>query len=351
MLKPAWRLSTPTCATAGSRWVVSRNVLVTAGSRRVPLVQAFQRALAATPEGGVVVVTDVNPMSPAVYAADRAFRVPLSIEAGYIDQILSIAIGEGVGLVVPTIDDELALFGEAAPRFEAAGIRVAVSSPETTSLCDDKFRTCQVLRERGVAAAASWLPDALPAAPSFPLFVKPRHGRGGVGAYAIRNAGDLRFFLDYVADPIIQEYLDGPEFTIDVLCDFSGRVLSIVPRRRDVIRAGVIDRGCTVNHPGLIALAQACASALPFVGAINIQCRIVNGVPVIFEINPRFSGGIPLTIEAGADFPRMLVDLAAGRDVPPAIGQFRDRLWMTNYEASVFLTDGEVELRAYGEVA
>ena len=327
------------------------NVLVTAGSRRVPLVQAFQRALASTPGGGVVVVTDVNPMSPAVYAADRAFRVPLSVEPQYIDRILEIAIGESAGLIVPTIDDELVLFGEAAPRFAAAGIRVAVSAPATTSLCDDKYLTCAALRANGVTAATSWLPSELPATPAFPLFVKPRRGRGGIGAYAIRNTKDLEFFLGYVADPIVQEYLDGPEFTIDMLCDFDGRVLSIVPRRRDVIRAGVIDRGCTVNHPDLIALAQACAAALPFIGAINIQCRMVGGRPVVFEINPRFSGGIPLTIESGADFPKMLVDLAAGRAVEPAIGRFRDRLWMTNYEASVFLTDGEVELPEYGEVA
>jgi carbamoyl-phosphate synthase large subunit len=327
------------------------NVLVTAGSRRVPLVQAFQRALASVPGGGVVVVTDVNPMSPAVYAADRAFRVPLSVAPDYIDRILAIAVGESTGLVVPTIDDELVLFGEAAPRFEAAGIKVAVSAPATTSLCDDKYLTCAALRANGVSAAASWLPSELPATPTFPLFVKPRRGRGGIGAYAIRNAKDLEFFLGYVSDPIVQEYLDGPEFTIDMLCDFDGRVLSIVPRRRDVIRAGVIDRGCTVNHPALMALGEACAAALRFIGAINIQCRMVDGRPVVFEINPRFSGGIPLTIESGADFPKMLVDLAAGRAVAPAIGRFRDRLWMTNYEASVFLTDGEVELPEYGEVA
>lgn len=326
---------------------MSRNVLITAGSRRVPLVQGFQRALSQSAHGGVVVVTDVNPMSPAVYAADRAFRVGLSRDPDYIDQILAIAVGEGVGLVVPTIDDELETFGRARARFAEHGILVAVSRPETTALCDDKFATCRELASRGVAAAQSWLPGSLPDQPPFPLFVKPRQGRGGVGAYRIRNERDLAFFLDYVDSPIIQEYLHGPEFTIDVLCDFAGRPLSIVPRRRDVIRAGVIDRGCTVNDPALIALAQACTTALPFFGAINIQCRVVDGTPVVFEINPRFSGGIPLTIEAGADFPRMLVDLAAGRAVAPVIGQFRDRLWMTNYEASVFLEDGRVDLPGY----
>lgn len=324
-----------------------RNVLVTAGSRRVPLVQGFQRALSQSVHGGVVVVTDVSAMSPAVYAADRSFRVGLSKDPGYIDQILAIAVGEGVGLVVPTIDDELEIFGHARSRFADHGILVAVSRPETTSLCDDKFATCRELARRGVAAAKSWLPESLPSDPQYPLFVKPRQGRGGLGAHRIRNARDLAFFLDYVDGPIIQEYLNGPEFTIDVLCDFAGRPLSIVPRRRDHVRAGVIDRGCTVNDPALIALAQACTTALPFFGAINIQCRVVDGRPVVFEINPRFSGGIPLTIEAGADFPRMLVDLAAGRPVPPAIGQFRDRLWMTNYEASVFLEHGQVSLPEY----
>ena len=63
---------------------------------------------------------------------------------------------------------------------------------------------------------------------------------------------------------------------------------------------------------------MACAAALRFVGPINIQCRIVDGRPVIFEINPRFSGGIPLTIEAGADFPLMLA--AAGARPPRRAG-------------------------------
>jgi carbamoyl-phosphate synthase large subunit len=147
----------------------------------------------------------------------------------------------------------------------------------------------------------------------------------------------LDFFLGYVADPVVQEYLAGPEFTIDLMCDFSGRPLSIVPRERVVIRSGVIDRGRTVNDQALIDLAVACSRALQFAGPINIQCRVVDGRPTVFEINPRFSGGIPLTIAAGADFPRMLLQLALGRRVEPSIGSFKSDLWMTSYESSVFL--------------
>ncbi len=323
---------------------MSRNVLITAASRRVPLVEAFQRALAASGRGGAVIVTDVNPLSPAVYVADRAFRVPLATDPGYIDQILAIATTEAVGLVVPTIDDELPLFGQALARFVERGIRVAVSAPETTALCNDKHATCLALASHGIAAAASWLPGTLPADPPLPLFIKPRGGRGGVGAFHVRSRRELEFFLEYVPDPVIQSYLDGPEFTLDMLCDFQGQPLSVVPRRRDVIRAGVIDRGCTVHDRALIDLALACARVLPMAGAVNIQCRVVDGRPVVFEINPRFSGGIPLTIAAGADFPRMLVDLAWGHRVRPSVGRFRSGLWMSSFESAIFLDDTAIAL-------
>ena len=326
------------------------NVLITAASRRVPLVNAFRSALARQ-GGGRLVVTDVNALSPAVYSGDRAYLVPLTSDAHYLDEVLAVCEAERITMLVPTIDDELPIFSAAVDRFAARGVRVVVSPEATTVLCNDKFETCRVLRERGVAAAESFLPGTLPAEPTLPLFIKPRHGRGGVGAVTVRNRRELDFFLDYVSDPVIQEYLSGPEFTIDVLCDFAGRPLQIVPRERVVVRAGVIDRGRTVNDPALIDLARACTSALKFVGPINIQCRVHDGRPTVFEINPRFSGGIPLTIEAGADFPAMLLALHAGRAVPPAIGRFRDQLWMTNYEASVFLDSTRVRLEPLGSPA
>ena len=153
----------------------------------------------------------------------------------------------------------------------------------------------------------------------------------------------------------MQEYLDGPEFTIDVLCDFDGRPLSIVPRERVVIRAGVIDRGRTVNDPRLIALARRLPGD-PLCRADQHPVPDARRAPAIFEINPRFSGGIPLTIQAGADFPQMLVKLALGRRVEPSIGEFKDDLWMTSYEIVVLpgrsvARPRAVRSRRVGEVA
>jgi carbamoyl-phosphate synthase large subunit len=236
-------------------------------------------------------------------------------------------------------------------------VTVACSPEATSTLCNDKYATCTKLIEKGVSAARSYLPAQLTDNMPLPLFIKPRVGRGAVGAFPVRTADQLDFFLHYVESPIVQEYLAGPEFTIDVLCDFEGRPLSIVPRERVVIRAGVIDRGRTVNDRRLIALAEAACAAIPFAGPINIQCRMRGDQPVIFEINPRFSGGIPLTIQSGADFPNMLVKLAMGRKVEPAIGAFRADLWMTSFESSFFLDGATLGLTSLhrdaeiGEVA
>lgn len=324
------------------------NVLLTAGSRRVALVQAFRAALRSLSIPGSVIVTDVNPLSPATHVADRSYRVPMATDDSYVTELLTIVESERVQLVVPTIDDELPVIAAARAEFRRAGAMVACSPAETAALCNDKYATCVKLIEAGVAAARSYLPAQLSEDLELPLFIKPRGGRGAVGAFPVRSYDELDFFLRYVPQPIVQEYLEGPEFTIDVLCDMDGNPLSIVPRERVVIRAGVIDRGRTVHDLRLIRLAEAACAALKFAGPINIQCRMRGEQPVIFEINPRFSGGIPLTIQAGADFPLMLLKLALGRKVEPSIGTFKDDLWMTSFEQSFFVDGATIGLDPFG---
>ncbi len=324
------------------------NVLLTAGSRRVPLVHAFQTALRALGLPGSVIVSDVNPLSPAVHVADRAYRVPLATAPDYLPEMLALCESERVRLVVPTIDDEVPLFGAAREAFRDIGAFVACASEESARVCNDKAATCARLRSAGVSAAATYLATEVGSHLGLPLFIKPRNGRGAVSAFPITSMRELEFFVEYVPDAIVQEFLDGPEFTIDVLCDPNGTPLSIVPRERVVIRAGVIDRGRTVRDDRLTALALDACAAIRFCGAINIQCRMRHDVPVIFEINPRFSGGIPLTIQAGADFPLMLIKMALGRHVAPAIGEYRADLWMTSFESSFFIDGNDVAGQAFG---
>ena len=312
--------------------------MVTAASRRVALIRAFGYALRRLGLRGNVITTDLNCLSPGLYFGDRHYIAPLTTDPGYIPLIKSICIRENVGLLIPTIDDELPIFGRHRYEFEKMGICVAVSSESTGHVCNDKYASYYFFKERGIPFARTWLPEELDRENlKYPLFLKPRSGRGSVGAFQIKNRGELDFFTGYVPGAVIQEFLTGTEYTIDVLADFEGRVISVVPRERMVVRSGVSDRGRTFRHSGLIDLAINAAEAMDLRGAANIQVKLEGDDAVIFEVNPRFSGGIPLTIAAGADFPGWLIEMCLGRDPKPRIGDFTDGFIMACYEESLFL--------------
>lgn len=321
------------------------NVLLTGSAHCVPLVHAFRAALHTAGVPGSVIVADATPLSPPVHVADRAYQVPLPTDPSYLEEIRRICEAERVRLLVPTLDDELPIIGAARDELRRQGVLAACSSAETAVLCQDKWETCRYLRTAGVSAARTLLPGDLPPAPAFPLFITSRVRQGGAAAFPVHSARELDFFLGYVPNPVVQEYLSAPEYAIDVLCDFSGRPLSIVPCARTVDRGGAFN-GRTVNDPKLIALAEAVCAVIRFAGPLAIRCRMRGKTPAVFEITPRFSASVPLTIQSGADFPRMLVRLALGGTVAPSIGAFQDGLWITSYESSFFLELERVRMRS-----
>jgi carbamoyl-phosphate synthase large subunit len=319
------------------------NVLITAASRRVPLVRAFRNAVEKFGQGRVI-TTDINPLSPALYFGHKHHIVPLTTDRYYIPQIEGICDTEDVNLVIPTIDDELPTFGRARARFTQLGINVAASSEETSLTCNDKYETYLFCKKNGIETAKTRLAgDVEFNSIRYPVYVKPRFGRGSVNVFAVRNETQLRLFLDYVPDAIVQDHLAGTEFTVDVLSDFEGQVLSIVPRERLVIRAGVSDKGVTRKNADVIAFARNVAERLQIIGPANIQCKWDGRNISLIEVNPRFSGGIPLTLAAGADFAMWLVQLAAGAEVKPQIGKFQDGLAMMSFEESIFATEAELK--------
>ena len=61
---------------------------------------------------------------------------------------------------------------------------------------------------------------------------------------------------------------------------------------------------------------------------------------MFFEVNARFSGAIQLTINAGADFPSMIIEMLNG-GLKPRIGEFEDNLTMVSYEESIYRLPGK----------
>lgn len=314
------------------------NILITAASRRIALIRGFQKALSKTGNGGRVVTSDADPLSPGLYLAEKHYIVPLSSSPGYKETIWKICREEKIGLIVPTIDEELPFFGSHKEEFKMRDVEVLVSGTRTCEVCNDKFLTYQFFVENDIPTPMTWLKNEVPfGGIAYPLFIKPRCGRGSVNAFPVRNEKELLFFLDYVNNPIVQPFLQGREFTIDAFCDMNGRCVSVVPRERLWIRAGVCDKGRTVKDKRLIDYGAKIVEKLKVIGPANIQCKVNGDEIMFFEINPRFSGAIQLTMEAGADFPLFAVKMFNQPALEPVIGKFKDGITMLSYEESLYI--------------
>ncbi len=317
------------------------NILITAASRRVAMIRGFSRAISELRLSGSVQVTDTDKMSPGLRFCDKSHIVPLSGAKDYIPTILDICKKEKIRLLIPTIDEELTLFGGYKKDFEAIGAIALVSDRNVGEICNDKYLTERFFRENTFPFAQTFLPKQIDyGSIKYPLFIKPRFGRGSVGVYPVRNETELRFFVDYIKTPVIQRYLHGKEYTVDVLAGLDGRILAVTPRERIVIRSGVCDRGKTYRNEELISISKTICEKLGVIGPVNLQCKIDKGKITFFEINPRFSGAIQLTVAAGSDFFTMILQEALGMNPEPVIGQFKDGLIMMSYEESVFEENG-----------
>ena len=324
------------------------NVLFTSVGRRVELLRAFRRAYHSLGLGGQIIAVDTDPLAPALQVTDRPYIVPRLNLPDYIPTLADICEREQVGLVFPLIDPDIPVLARHRGVLEATGARLAVVSTEAARTVADKWQTHRLLRRLNLPTPRSWLPGELaPAQAEYPLFIKPRFGSAGKSAFKVRDAGELAFYTDYAPDPIIQEYLPGPEITNDVICDLEGQVLAVVSRQRIEVRWGEVAKGVTVYDPAITKACVRIARALPAVGPITVQCMIKDGVPHFTEINARLGGGVPLGIAAGVDSPRWLLARAAGMhvDIPP-LGSYRVGLYLTRCDDSFFLTEAEREQMA-----
>jgi carbamoyl-phosphate synthase large subunit len=314
------------------------NVLFTSAGRRVELLRAFQRAYRSLRLKGKVVVTDVNPLAPAFQVADSTQLVPRLTDPDYVPVLLEIVRRRRISLVFPLIDPDIPILAAHKQDFESAGAKVMTPDADGAETARDKWKTYRMYRALGIPAARSWLPeDVKQEHPAFPLFIKPRQGSAGKGAFRIEDARQLDFFLTYVEDPIIQECLPGPEITCDVVCGADGGVWAVVLRRRLEIRAGEVSKGVTLRDEHIADHCVAAAKGIRAVGPITVQCILKDGEPFFTEINARYGGGCPLGFAAGVNSPRWYLAEAAG--IPqqiPALGSYKSGLYMTRFDDSFF---------------
>lgn len=319
----------------------SFSVLFTCIGRRVSLLNSFRKAAKKLKINASFFGTDTTQLTPALQLCDKAFLVKPIKHVGYIRQLLSIVKTNKVKLLVPTVDLDLKILAQNKKKFAAMGCCVIISAPDVVDICQDKRKTYRFLRRNGFDTPVTLsVRSALEKKKlTWPCFLKPWDGYASRGNAVVNNRKELLFFASRIPNPICQEFITGTEYTCDVYVDFSMKVRCVVPRERIEVRAGEVSKGQIVKHPAIMKQAAELVETLGAgPGVITLQLFLTGDDKVKFiEINPRFGGGIPLSIRAGANFPKWILQGLLASKTNIRFDGFKDNLIMLRYDDEVWI--------------
>lgn len=316
------------------------NVLFLSAGRRVELIQFFREAVEELGMKSKLVAADITETAPAIYFADTFYMIPKIYHEKHIDSIIDICKKEDIHLIIPTIDTELLKLAENKEYIEQqTNAKVLVSDLDVINICRNKINT-QLFFEKygfGVPKLISQ-EDVKNKNYTLPLFIKPLNGSSSKNTFKVTNEQELHFFNKYIDYPMIQQFIEGEEFTVDTFLDFDSNIISIVPRKRLATRDGEISKGIIVKDEEIIAEVRAVLEALKPIGHITVQCmKTTDGIKFI-EINPRFGGGAPMSIKAGANSPAWLYRLLSGEQLSYQ-EEYEENLLCLRYDDAVFIND------------
>lgn len=263
-----------------------------------------------------VLAADMDQHAVGLYLADAGFIIPNGKSPDFLQVIRHICRQEGVDVLVPLVDEELV----AALELESEGIIVLLPRREFVTLCLDKFLLMQSLRAADITVPETHLASNRTRDMDFPLVIKPCTGRGSRGLGIVDSQEELEHYLQnspYETNAlIIQEYIQGIEFTVSVVVWRDGEVQAVVPKEI-IFKKGITRLAVTRRNLRIEKLCCAIQDNLSADGPFNVQLRVDQntGQPIPFEINPRFSTTTSLTIAAGIDeFGGLITQAVQGRN-------------------------------------
>ena len=283
-----------------------------------------------------IISADTNRLAPGLYISHKGYIIPPFTDGAFYLKLKEIIERESIDVIIPALDTILLEFSKRKKEFENMGTKVIVSEPRTIEITRDKWKTYNELKNRIPLPKSFIKIEDIDV--EYPLFIKPRSGSGSQWAYKINSKKELDFFYNRIENPIIQEYLEGKEYTVDCLADISGNLILAIPRERIETKSGISVKGKVIRNEELEKIAKKITKKLKFCGPFFFQAKENrNGVPKLIEINARIAGTMCLSSFSGPNIHSLAVRMCLGEKIK--IPQIKYGLYITRYWEEIYLTD------------
>lgn len=246
---------------------------------------------------------------------DKSLLLPMANDPKYINIIEKIIYKEKIDIILIGTDVELKVFAENKQYFESKfGVKIVVSPLKVIEIANNKWETSEFLRRNKFPYPFSAMTydkkriEELCTKYTFPYIAKPVDGARSIGVTMINKKAELDKITSYSNNFVVQEYLsdEDSEFTSGCIV-VKGRCKSVVTLRRDLKDGNTYRAYRESDYPHdsyIIKIAEKLGGE----GPINFQYRIRKGMPVVFEVNGRFSGTTPLRFIFGFNEVEALVN-------------------------------------------
>jgi carbamoyl-phosphate synthase large subunit len=299
---------------------------------------------------------DGDLLAAGAYALPKAYKIPYANTEEYIPRLLEICQKEGCKLLFPGLDAELPYLAKNKEKFEKIGTKVVVSPVEVIETSDDKLLTYSALTKAEILVPLTidfdeYLNGNRSILPKFPLILKPR--LGGARSKNVYKVKDQRYLDDLTSKGdfqgyVAQELIEGDEYTCGTVTlngeHFGTIVMKRILRDGDTYKA-FVEKNRAIEEE----IAKVIKLLKPF-GALNVQLRLRDGKPYIFELNARCSGTTASRALAGFNEPKMIADYLIQNKKPNfeikeiSILRYWKELVVENNKIDQFKNNGYVEI-------
>ncbi len=268
-------------------------------------------------------------------AAHHRIADPLRAPEAFVRETRALIESEAIDLVLPVTDAATQALIDPSVAFASA--RIAAAAPAAYAALSDKHRLAQLARAagletpRGELARDSQTALALALELGFPVVVKPvvsvvRDGAGRLRkpeVVRVEHAEALPDAFERAAAggaALVQRCVTGWGEGLSVL-RWEGRTLAAFAHRRlreqpPTGGVSVLSESIAVDAERLTRV-ESLLDASGYAGVAMAEFKSDGRNAWLIEINARLWGSLQLAIDAGVDFPSLLVDLYAGARPAP----------------------------------
>lgn len=316
-------------------------LLFTGVGRRVELLQAFRQAALSLNINLEIYGADMEGTAPALAYCDYTRRVCGMKDDNYIAELIKICEEDKIDLLIPTIDTDLLVLSENISAFK--NTKVLISKPDKIAICRDKNSTADFFESCGCKAPKTinkWEKYQGP----YPCFIKPKDGSSSINAFKVESVEELEVYAQQIEDYVIQPFIEGTEYTVDIFCDFNSNPVYIIPRIRLQVRAGEVLKTQISMDEKIIEESKRIIEKFKPVGPITVQLirQNVTRDDYFIEINPRYGGGAPLSMKAGARSTETVLKLLLGEKLENNINISQGAIY-SRFDQSVCIQEGDVK--------